>query len=74
MTGTHDPNNGDFTGMMDLRQRRINEEQLARFEGYMAEIFGTIGLDIDTPATRETPRRYLCAPFLRPGIRGIHSP
>src|SRR5512135_2224192 len=61
MTGAHDPNNGDFTGVMDLRQRRITEDQRARFEGYVAEIFGALGLELGTPATRETPRRYLQA-------------
>jgi GTP cyclohydrolase IA len=61
MTETHDPNNADFTGIMDLRQRRLSEEQFARFEGYVAEIFGALGLEIDTPSTRETPRRYLRA-------------
>jgi hypothetical protein len=40
MSETHDPNNGDFTGVMELRHRRITDEQRARFEGYAAEIFG----------------------------------
>src|SRR5512146_1353048 len=61
MSETHDPNNGDFTDMMELHQRRLTEEQLTRFEGYAAEIFGALGLELDTPATRETPRRFLQA-------------
>lgn len=59
MTETHDPNNGDYTEVMELRERRISDEQFRRFEGYMAEIFTACGLDLDTPATRDTPRRYL---------------
>lgn len=59
--GAHDPNNGDFSGVMELRERRLSAEQLGRFEGYMAEIFTALGLDLDTPATRETPQRHLQA-------------
>ena len=59
MSELHDPNNGDFTEVMDLRERRISEAQLRTFEGYMAEIFTACGLDLDTPATCDTPRRYL---------------
>jgi GTP cyclohydrolase IA len=46
-----------------LHRRDISEEQLRKFEGYMAEIFIAFGLDLDTPATRETPRRYIRALF-----------
>ncbi len=61
MCGEHDPNNRDFTDLMALRQRRLTDEQLRTFEGYLAEIFTALGLDLDTPATRETPHRYLQA-------------
>jgi GTP cyclohydrolase IA len=61
MTEFHEPNNGDLTEMMDLRERRLSKEQLHRFEEYVAEIFTAMGLDLDTPSTRETPRRYLDA-------------
>ncbi len=40
---------------MKLHRRHISEEQLRCYEGYMAEIFTAFGLDLDTPATRETP-------------------
>jgi GTP cyclohydrolase IA len=59
MTEFHEPNNGDLTEMMDLRERQLSKEQLHRFEGYVAEIFTALGLDPDIPSTRETPRRYL---------------
>ena len=59
MSGTHEPNNGSLTEMMDLRERRISKEQFHLFEGYVAEIFTALGLDLETPATRETPRRHL---------------
>jgi GTP cyclohydrolase I len=46
---------------MELRRRHLSDEQLQRFEDYVAEIFGAFGLDLDTPATRETPRRFIRA-------------
>jgi GTP cyclohydrolase I len=61
MSEAHDPNNGDFTEVMELHQRRLTQEQLTRFEGYAAETLGALGLELDTPATRETPRRFLQA-------------
>src|SRR5438552_10336613 len=48
---------------MHLRRRQISEEQLRTYEGYIAEIFTAFGLDLDTPATRQTPQRYLRALF-----------
>ena len=46
---------------MHLHPRAISDEQLLRFESYMAEIFVAAGLDLNTPATVDTPRRYLRA-------------
>src|ERR1051326_8560023 len=48
---------------MHLHRRHLSEEQMRRYEGYMAEIFTAFGLDLETPATRETPRRYMRALF-----------
>ncbi len=48
---------------MHLRRRHISEEQLRTYEGYMTEIFTAFGLDLDTPATRQTPQRYIRALF-----------
>lgn len=41
--------------------RTIDEATWRRFEGEVAEILGALGLDLDTPATRDTPRRFLRA-------------
>ncbi len=46
---------------MDLHRRRVSDEQVRKFEGYMAEIFTALGLDLDTSATCETPQRYIRA-------------
>ncbi len=40
---------------------RIDAADLTRFEGYVAEIFEALGMDLDTPGTRETPTRFLQA-------------
>ena len=48
---------------MHLYSRHISEEQLRKYEGYMTEIFTGFGLDLDTPATRQTPQRYIRALF-----------
>ena len=43
--------------------RQISEEQRQKFESYAAEIFAALGMDLDTPATRDTPRRFIRALF-----------
>jgi GTP cyclohydrolase I len=46
-----------------LRQRNISDEQMRRFEGYAAEIFAAFGMDMETPSTVDTPRRFIRAMF-----------
>jgi GTP cyclohydrolase I len=41
--------------------RVITPEQWHRFHGYVGEIFTALGMDLDTPGTRETPDRFLQA-------------
>ncbi len=48
---------------MELRHRSISSEQMRKFESYIAEIFAAFGLDLHTPATEETPQRFLQALF-----------
>jgi GTP cyclohydrolase I len=43
------------------KKRAFTREQIQKFEGYAAEILTAMGMDLDTPATRETPRRYIHA-------------
>ena len=45
--------------LMQLNKRNITPEDQKRFEGYMAEIFTALGMDLNTPSTHETPRRFL---------------
>lgn len=58
---THFPNDQDLNGVMDLYRRQLSDEQIRKFEGYAAEIFAALGLNMDTPATRETPQRFIRA-------------
>ena len=41
--------------------RRISAERWRRFEGYVAEIFEALGMDLGTPGTAGTPSRFLRA-------------
>lgn len=41
--------------------RAIDPEQRARYERYLAEILDALGLDLGTPGTADTPRRFLQA-------------
>lgn len=43
-----------------LNRRQVSDEQIKKFEGYVAEIFSAFGMDA-SPATKETPRRFVQA-------------
>jgi GTP cyclohydrolase I len=43
--------------------REISPEDWRRYEGYMTEIFTSFGLDLSTPGTADTPRRFLRAVY-----------
>lgn len=53
----------DFEGTLDVQRRQISAQQMQRFESYMGEIFTAMGMDLETPATDETPQRFLRALF-----------
>jgi GTP cyclohydrolase I len=42
-------------------ERRLTPDDWARFERYAGEIFSAFGMDLDTPGTRDTPKRFLRA-------------
>ena len=46
-----------------LRHRQISPDEWQRFEGYMREILGAMGLDLNTAGTGRTPVRFLRALF-----------
>jgi GTP cyclohydrolase I len=39
----------------------LTAEERARFEGHVAEIFSRLGMELNSPGTRETPRRHVQA-------------
>ena len=51
----------ELEAAMKLNRRQVSEEQLLKFEGHMAEILAVMGLDLNTPATVDTPRRFVRA-------------
>jgi GTP cyclohydrolase I len=53
----------DLYTTVALKHRQISEDQLHKFEGYAAEILTAFGMDLNTPATRDTPQRYIRALF-----------
>jgi GTP cyclohydrolase I len=42
-------------------ERSVSADDWARYERYVAEIFSAFGMELDTPGTVDTPRRYLQA-------------
>jgi GTP cyclohydrolase I len=64
LTHSHLPHDEEEIRTPELvRHRELAPEQWTRFESYMAEIFTAFGLQLDTPSTRDTPRRFVRAIF-----------
>jgi len=59
--GDGDPE--DLTQWEHALRRNIADATWERFETYVAEIFSALGMDLDTPGTINTPRRFLLALF-----------
>lgn len=53
----------EYQTAVELQKRIISDEQIHRFEGYAAEIFSTFGMELNTSATKDTPRRFIKALF-----------
>ena len=47
----------------EAEPREIAPDAWLRYERYMGEIFAALGMDLATPGTRATPRRFLQALF-----------
>lgn len=58
-----DPDDMAYREAVKLRMRNISEEVTHKFEGYAAEILSALGMDLNTPATKDTPRRFIKALF-----------
>jgi GTP cyclohydrolase I len=58
-----DPDDLEYRTTMELQMRKIPDEQVHKFEGYATEIFSAMGMDLNTPATKDTPQRFIKALF-----------
>jgi GTP cyclohydrolase I len=45
--------------LLQLNKRKISPEDMKKYQGYMAEIFTAFGMDLNTPSTVDTPRRFI---------------
>ena len=59
----NDPNEIEYSSAIRLHTRRLTDEHIDKFEGYASEILSALGLDLNTPATKDTPRRFIKALF-----------
>lgn len=59
----HDHGNGaQLAGALVAQHvRELALDRRNRYEGYLAEILGSLGMDLSMPGTAETPRRFLQA-------------
>jgi len=51
----------ETTRWEQVAPRTVETADWRRFEGYLAEIFATLGMELDTPGTRRSPERFLKA-------------
>jgi len=51
----------DYIESIESKRRQISAEQIEKFENYAAEIFSAFGMDLTTPSTQDTPRRFIRA-------------
>jgi len=58
-----DPDDFDLHNALKLQTRQISEETFDKFEGYVSEIFSAFGMDLNSPSTKDTPRRFINALF-----------
>lgn len=58
-----EPDERDFVASMELNRRKVSDEDTKKFEGYAAEILAAFGMDLNTPPTKDTPRRFIRAMF-----------
>jgi len=61
MNSHDDQDDLEYLQAMELNKRQISDEQMRRFEGHAAEILSAFGLDLNTDATKDTPRRFIKA-------------
>jgi len=63
MSSDHEHETPEYASNMGANRRHVSADRMRQFESYVAEILSAFGMDPDTPATRDTPRRFLKAMF-----------
>jgi GTP cyclohydrolase IA len=61
MDATNKYEDDELNDLVDLTKRKIPDEQKRKFEGYAAEILTNLGMDLKSPSTCDTPRRFIQA-------------
>jgi GTP cyclohydrolase IA len=61
MDATNKYEDDELNDLVDLTKRKIPDEQKRKFEGYAAEILTSLGMDLKSPSTCDTPRRFIQA-------------
>lgn len=61
LTHRHDFDEDELDAAMQVNRRDLTDTQIAKFETYVAEMFTALGMDLNTPATIDTPRRFVRA-------------
>jgi len=61
MSQPHELVGADIRGEIETVRRSVPPERLQAFEASIAEILVAFGLDLNTPGTRDTPRRFIRA-------------
>lgn len=56
-----DSERDDVYAVQQVQRRQISPERMRTFERYAAEMLTAFGLDVDTPSTVDTPRRFVRA-------------
>jgi GTP cyclohydrolase IA len=51
----------ETTRWEQVAPRTVDTADWQRFEGYLGEIFATLGMELDTPGTKRSPERFLKA-------------
>jgi GTP cyclohydrolase I len=59
----HEHEERDLFTALEWKHREVSPDEIHKFEGYAAEIFAAFGLDLNSPATQDTPRRFIQALF-----------
>jgi GTP cyclohydrolase IA len=58
-----DSERDDVYAVQQVQRRQISPERMRTFERYAAEMLAAFGLDVNTPSTVDTPRRFVRALF-----------